>query len=186
MTLVTAVLLVAPTGCGALGNRQTVTQEQARELLNRAVELTAAGRVDELCSISQSEASTCADTLETAGGIAPTGTTADVRPMILCTTPVGDDGPLRGGLILVLLGNDRVGDEYLTEFVVFDDGEEVGVLDPVYWSGLAIDSYDSDTVAWRFDSSSQACAQGGPPSAGPTDPAGPADPSGPVPVDEPS
>ncbi|MGI9018254.1 MAG: hypothetical protein ACR2HR_14320 [Euzebya sp.] len=153
LTLVVLSLLLS--ACVLPGVRRTVDQEQARDLLTRAIGLTVSGQVDQLCTLSRSEASTCSETLQTVAGLAPT-----TGPDIVCVIPVGDSGPLRGGMVLVLTGLDGQGDAYTSEFVVFDDGREIGVLDPVYWSGLAIQSYEVDTVTWRFDSGSQVCQRG--------------------------
>lgn len=152
------LLLVAASGvsgCRALGLRAPVSEEEATALLTRAVGLAATGQVEQICELSSSESSTCADTLETAGPLAP-----DVGPQVRCVVPVGPDGPLRGGQVLVLEGVDALGDAYLTEFIVYDDGEAVQVLDAVFWSGLSVQSYGDSSVTWRFDSASQTCARG--------------------------
>ncbi|WP_370326819.1 hypothetical protein [Euzebya sp.] len=159
VALVGCVLLA---GCGVLGIRADVSIEEARELLDQAVGLTADGDPAGICGLSPSEASTCLDTLETAGALVP-----EDPPRIDCVVRAPEDGPLRGGVVLVLSGTDRNGDGYTTEFVVFDDGEEIGALDAVWWSGLSIKSYDGDTVTWRFDSSSETCDRGGLPTGAP-------------------
>ncbi|HUG87014.1 MAG TPA: hypothetical protein VMM13_20770 [Euzebya sp.] len=153
-----AVLLVLgllASGCQALGIRQTVDESQARDLLTRAVGLAASGQLDHLCTLSPADASTCSDSLETTGNVVP-GT----GPQIVCIVAAPASGPLRGGQVLVVEGVDAVGDPYTTEFIVYDSGHGVGVLDAVFWSGLSVVSYAGDTVSWRFDSASQTCERG--------------------------
>lgn len=168
--LVLAVLLPA---CQVLGIRDTVTEVQARDLLTQAVGLAASGQVDRLCTLSPAEASTCEDSLDTAGIVMPS-----TGPRVVCTVPAPTDGPLRGGMVLVVEGQDAVGDPYTTEFIVYDDGDRVGVLDAVFWSGLSVQSYATDTVTWRFDSASQTCQRGGLPLGNPDAPP----PTTPLPV----
>ena len=122
-----------------------------------------------MCDLSPSEASTCEDTARNASGVVP-----DTPPEVVCAIEMPDHGPLRRGIVLVVEGVDGINDPYRTEFIVFDDGDDIGVLDAVYWSGLSVQSYNDDTVTWRFDSASEACDRGGlpagdpPPSDGPT------------------
>jgi hypothetical protein len=139
-------------GCALLGARTTVEEPAARDLLDRAVALAASPRISELCTLSVGEASTCQDTLVDVGALVPR-----TPPVVRCAVRVGDVGPLRGGMVLVLEGTDANDDPYLTEFVVYDDGSRVGVLDAVWWSGLSIEGYGEDTVTWRFDSDSTVC-----------------------------
>lgn len=143
-------------GCQALGIRATVGEAEARDVLTQAVGLTGSGQIGRLCTLSPAEASTCSDSLDTAGNVVP-----DSGPEIVCIVPAPSSGPLRGGQVLVLEGIDAVGDPYTTEFIVYDSGQGVGVLDAVWWSGLSVVSYAEDTVTWRFDSASQTCQRGG-------------------------
>lgn len=160
LLLVLAAVLCA--GCHRLGIRQDVDVEQARDLLTTAVGLAATGELDRLCTLSPSEASTCQDSVADRGELRP-----DEGPTILCEVPAPSEGPLRGGQVLVLEGTDASGTDYTTEFIVYDTGGEIGVLDPVWWSGLTVADYSGDTVTWRFDSTSTTCDRGGlPVSAG--------------------
>ncbi|MEE8602891.1 hypothetical protein [Euzebya tangerina] len=166
LSIALVLLVVALTGCGLIETRQNISEEQARELLDQAVDLVASGRSDRLCALSPSEATTCPDTLDTAGPVAPT-----TPPAVTCVVALPDEGPLRRGTALVVEGTDGNGEAYTSEFIVFDDGDAVGVLDAVYWSGLAVQSYNDDTVSWRFDSGSTLCQDGAfppgdPPSTG--------------------
>lgn len=156
MLAVLACLLVLTSGCRALGFRGTVDETQARDLLATAAGLAASGQVDRLCELAASDASTCPDSLIDYSMLVPAS-----GPTIACVVPAPDTGPLRHGQVLVLEGVDANDHAYITEFVVFDDGETVGVLDPVFWNGLTIASYSEDTVTWRFDSSSTTCDRGG-------------------------
>ncbi len=153
--LVLLLALLMGAGCQALGIRAEVSEAQARDLLARAVGLAQSGQVDRLCELSPAEASTCADSLlDLAGLLPPEG------PSIRCVVPAPTEGPLRNGRVVVVEGVDSTGDEYLSEFVVYDSGDGVGVLDAVFWNGLTVASYTEDTVTWRFDSSSQTCDRG--------------------------
>lgn len=145
-----ALLLAA--GCAQLGFRPSVGHDQARDLLDRAVALVRVDEVAQLCTLSAVEGSTCADSLEEVGDLAP----AD-PPTVLCSVPLPSYGPLRNGHALVVQGIDAAGDPYITEWLVWHDGHAVHVLDAIYWSGLAVESYTEDTVAWRFNSSSTLC-----------------------------
>ncbi len=142
-------------GCSVLGGRQTIEEPRARELLSRAVSLVEAGRTDQLCTLSPFADSTCPDTLSDAFEDAPTS-----PPRILCGVALPDVGPLRGGYVLVVDGVDGGGNPYTAEFVVYDNGSDIGVLDAVYWAGLSVKDYGEDTVTWRFDSTSTACEEG--------------------------
>jgi hypothetical protein len=154
--LALVVLALLASACQALGIRSSVDEAQARDLLTQAVGLTASGQLDQLCELSPADASTCSDSLETAGAVAPSS-----GPEIVCAVEAPETGPLRGGHVLVLEGVDAVGDRYTTEFIVYDDGSGVGVLDAVFWSGLSVVDYIGDTVSWRFDSGSETCQRGG-------------------------
>lgn len=150
------MLVVALTGgCGLLGIRQDVDRATADRVLATAVDLALSDQLGQLCTLSVGEASTCADTLAETGTLVP-----DEGPDILCEYEIGGSGPLRGGRVLVVEGEDVNGDPYTTEFVVFDDGRGIGALDAVWWSGLSIQGYGDDTVTWRFDSESSLCQDG--------------------------
>lgn len=156
--LLVAVIAVA-SGCGLLGHRRTVDEASARRVLQTAVELALSEQLGQLCTLSagrgRGEVSTCAETLSDTAALVP----AD-HPEIRCAVPVGDDGPLRGGMVLVVEGTDANGDPFATEFVVYDDGSGIGVLDAVWWSGLSIRGYGEDTATWGFDSGSTLCRDG--------------------------
>lgn len=149
------LVLVLAAGCGLLGLRRDVSPERARAMLDEAVDRVRAQQLDQLCGLSESEASTCGSTLEVVSDLAP-----DDPPSIVCDVAVGDRGPLRGGRVLVVSGTDDDGQPFLSDFVVFDDGDAVGVLDPVWWAGVSLQTYSADTVTWRNDSSTSICADG--------------------------
>lgn len=146
----------------AFGIRQQVDDATARDVLAQAVGLAASGQADRLCALSPADASTCAESLATAGDLVPTA-----GPRITCSVAAPEDGPLRGGRVLVLQGEDVNDDPYTTEFIVYDDGTAVGALDAVWWSGLTVRSYAEDTVTWGFDSASRTCERGGLPAPNP-------------------
>ena len=153
--LVLLLALVLGAGCQALGIRADVSESEARALLARAVGLAQSGQLDRLCALSPAEASTCADSLTDLAGLLP-----PEGPSILCVVPAPEEGPLRNGQVVVVEGTDTAGETYTSEFIVYDSGAGVGVLDAVYWNGLTVASYTEDTVTWRFDSSSQTCDRG--------------------------
>ena len=53
-------------------------------------------------------------------------------PSIRCIVPAPDDGPLRNGQVVVVEGVDTAGETYVSEFIVYDSGSGIGVLDAVY------------------------------------------------------
>lgn len=154
--LLVAALAAALSGCALPGQRTEVDDETARDRLTQAIGLAVAGNLEGLCRLSPADASTCGDSVADFGDLVPSE-----APTIRCSLPAPSFGPLRGGHLLVLEGRDADGEEYLTDFVVYDDGQAIGVLDAVWWSGLTVVDYDAETVTWRFDSTTTACDTGG-------------------------
>ena len=144
------LLMLAVAACG----RPAVDDLQARALLAQAEALVQAGRLDELCGLSQLRGgvSTCADSLEQARELAPVA-----LPTVVCSLPLPATGPLRNGRILVLEGADGAGEPYRSEFPVFHDGDAIKTIDAVYWGGLSLQTYGETTMSWRFDSASDLC-----------------------------
>ena len=147
-----AAAVLAASGCAALDRRSTVSESAARGLLVEAVGLVQEGRLDELCTLAAAEASTCADSLADIGELVP-----ERPPVVVCAEPLPGTGPMRRGTILVVEGEDGLGEPYRSEFPVYDDGRDVVALDPVYWGGLQLVGYGDRTMAWRFDSGSEVC-----------------------------
>jgi hypothetical protein len=162
LLLLACALAASAGGCALVGYRRTVDEAAARAVLAEAVALARSPQLGSLCQLSagttRSETSTCAETLQSTSALVP-----DDPPAVRCALAVGDVGPLRGGVVLVVEGLDANGDPYRTDFVVYDDGSGVGVLDAVWWSGLSIEGYGEDTVTWRFGSDSAICEDGGMP-----------------------
>lgn len=150
---VAGAVVGATPACAALDRRGPVSESAARGVLVQAVGMVQEGRLDELCTIAAQDATTCEDSLAEIGELVPQD-----PPVVVCAYPLPSTGPMRGGTILVVEGQDGLGEPYRSEFPVYDDGRSVVALDPVYWGGLQVVGYGAATMAWRFDSATEVCA----------------------------
>ncbi len=134
--------------CAACVSRSVVHEvsvKEAEDVLNQAVACVAARDLDGLCELSGS-ALMCESEWRSAGewNTAPVDPPAVVDTYLLPTEHYGNGSMSTGGRVLVLEGSDALGKPYRSEFLVFDSGQEKGVvaLDVVYWAGISIGKTD--------------------------------------------
>ena len=125
--------------CGSRRAPETITVDEANELLARAEALAKAQDLDALCGMGGSVL-LCErfwrNSLEWAG--VPEEPPEITESYILPNRPL-PGGQSTGGRVLVLEGVDGQGRPYQTDFLVFDAGS-YGLVpyNPVYWSGMNI------------------------------------------------
>ena len=131
IAIVTALAVVSPS-CS--DERQTVTLEEARVVLEEAVRLGLEGDDEALCAMGGS-VKMCERHLESARGRRPTEAPREVGHREIPTA--GDN---TGGVVLEIEGVDGSGKPYRSDFLVFHSGKEPVPLVPVWWAGVSVGS----------------------------------------------
>jgi hypothetical protein len=110
---------------------------EAQRHLDEIVRLARAGDFDGMCELGDGN---CENTLEIVGRDA----VPRERPKVVGTrtvpTTTADGQQSRGGIVLVLCGIDGRGAPYDSEMLVFNDGNGLRAINPVYWSRTRIAS----------------------------------------------
>lgn len=107
------------------------------------VELARAQDFEALCARGGGN---CEHILETAGRDAvPSEPPLIVSVVEVPTRPRADGSSQLGGQVVTVCGVDRHGRPYRTEMLVFDSGDGVKAIEPVYWSGISL--ADGSTTA---------------------------------------
>jgi len=120
--LVVAALVIKTT---AMAPARPVSGIEARILLDRAVAHAAAGNLDALCRLGGS-VNACRDSLGLTNSLPVT------PPSIVDSYPAAG---LQNGHVLVLEGDDGLGNRYRTKFVVYRSGSSrIVAANPVFWS----------------------------------------------------
>jgi hypothetical protein len=68
----------------------------------------------------------------------PTDPPQIVSNYILPTVLLKSGGEATGGRVLVLKGTNGLGKPYQTEFLVFRAGNQLGVINIIYWDGFSV------------------------------------------------
>jgi uncharacterized membrane protein len=110
-------------------------RSEASAFVEHLYPLAEQGEFDALCAAGGGN---CEAVLADAGEDA----VPSVRPNIVDTfeLPTHDtgDGTMRGGLVVVVCGVDARDRSFRTEMLVFRDGNQLRVIEPVYWSGMGV------------------------------------------------
>jgi hypothetical protein len=132
----------------------TITQSEAEQLLQLAVQYAQARDQDKLCGLTgDPQDSVCLDFLREGGGWAavPPNPPKVVRSFVRPNVPMPNGSRMQGGRVLVLEGVDGLGNAYEREFMVtYPGGLQEGipgplgtgvvVAIPVYWAALPINN----------------------------------------------
>jgi hypothetical protein len=115
-------------------------QAEARNLVNRVVQLTLSHDFDQLCTLGTPE---CRQVLHATG----TDTAPSTAPAIVgaTTVPNQETSPgtwTPGGVLFSLCGLDGKGQPYHSQMLVFENREGTGLtaMEPVFWGSLTIGS----------------------------------------------
>ena len=129
-----ALLALAVAGCAGSGGE--VSEAEAREVLQTAVDATFASDEEALCAL-YSDAATCERQLREAGGF-PSAPSA--APELVDSYPFQRPGDAESaGWVLVLQGVNGAGEPYRNQFLVFDGGSHGLVArHPVWWTDLGV------------------------------------------------
>ena len=136
---VTVILVLAVAACASAGPPAGTipSVEDAQRHLDEIVRLARAGDFEEMCALGDGN---CENSLEFAGRDA---VPAD-PPTILGTrtnpTTSSNGQQSLGGIVFVLCGIDGRGEPYTSEMLVFNDGDGLLAINPVYWSRTRIAS----------------------------------------------
>ncbi len=121
------------------------TEAQARAALDEAVSLARAGDFTGLCAIGGGN---CQRTLDDAGRDAvPTAAPTVIGTRVIEPTQLAGGAWDLGGRVLGVCGIDGRGQPYRSEVLVFQDGQTMRMIEPVYWSRLTIGSAASAVTA---------------------------------------
>jgi hypothetical protein len=111
--------------------------EEARRHLDEVVRLARAGDFDGMCALGDAN---CERSLDMAGrdAVPPDAPKVVASGMIPTTSSNGQQS--FGGIVFVLCGVDGRGQPYDSEMLVFNDGNGLRAINPVYWGPTRIAS----------------------------------------------
>ena len=149
LILLAATLL---TGCGVPGTQRdpnSITIDEATEVLQQAQAAAATGDMNTLCAIGDAPARCETDwTMRGGADAVPSEAPTIVTSRVLPTRQLPDGDWEIGGRVLVLKGTDGLGRPYCTDFLVFaPSGQRLAAFQPVYWSGMGIAQHGADGAA---------------------------------------
>lgn len=157
--LMISSLLIA-TACSNEGrvtdNPVTVSTEEALLFFQNIVKETLEGRFDLLCKNAANETRCKHDVLDI-GMLTPV-----TEPVIRCVysdrVSVSEDSPL--GQVIVVEGENRLGEPFTTEVFVFRDGGRLVAKNILWWSGLGYSSeYPFTTASEQGSANGTQCLQ---------------------------
>lgn len=135
----TFVLALILTGCEQRRDPESISVEEATEVLREAEAYTRTRDLEALCNMSGSP-TMCNHQFHDAGGWAAV---PDESPRIVDSYALPRMGQSVGGRILVLEGVDGLDRPYRTEYLIIDPGiYGLAPLHPIYWSGISIGPED--------------------------------------------
>lgn len=111
--------------------------EDAQAHLDAIVRLARAGDFDGMCELGDAN---CERTLEMTGRDAVPPDPPKVIGTRMVPTTSANGQQSFGGIVLVLCGIDGHGEPYDSEVLVFNDGNGLRAINPVYWSRTRIAS----------------------------------------------
>lgn len=119
-----------------IADRPPVTEQAARDLLTQAIDHTLAGDFESLCGLANRPM--CEGDLKS-GALASVPKQA---PTVACSYAipdvVSDRGRSLGGQVLVVDGVDGKNRRFVTEVLVFHDGDRLMAINAVWWTGRGI------------------------------------------------
>jgi hypothetical protein len=137
---VVLILVLAVAACTSAGGPAAGTipsAEQAQHHLDEIVRLARAGDFDAMCALGDGN---CKSMLEIAGRDAvPLDPPKVIDTRTIPTTSANGQQSF-GGIVLVVCGIDGRGEPYDSEVLVFNDGNGLRAVNPVYWSRTRIAS----------------------------------------------
>ena len=115
------------------GAPQPPTLDEATATLNQLVTYAVSGDFEALCSIGDGN---CRSRLEEVG----TRSAPSAAPIVTGSDVIEPDRSTgsMGGRVLGLCGTDGLGNPYRSEILVFRDGGQMRVINPVFWDGTGI------------------------------------------------
>jgi len=125
---------------------ESITIEEATAILENAHRHAVDSNLTELCDLGGSTLS-CEFTWRNRG---EWDAVAHEPPTIAGTRLMPDvkrenGNTSLGGLVLIVEGTDGIGNEYSTDYLIFDDGEKgLVALNPIYWTGTSVGHSASD------------------------------------------
>ena len=135
VTLMAGLVAVASVLAACSSVTPIPDRSEAIAFVEHLYPLAEQGQFDALCAAGGGN---CEAVLADAGEDA----VPSVRPNIVDTfeLPTHDtgDGTMRGGLVVVVCGVDGRDRSFRTEMLVFRDGNQLRVIEPVYWSGMGV------------------------------------------------
>lgn len=132
LIVVLAIAACSPAGPAA-GTIPSV--QQAQRHLDEIVRLARTGDFEGMCALGDGN---CEDSLEIAGRDAvPPGPPKVIGTRTVPTSSSNGQQSL-GGIVFVLCGIDGRGEPYDSEMLVFNDGDGLRAINPVYWSRTRI------------------------------------------------
>jgi hypothetical protein len=133
------ILVLAVAACTSAGPAAGTipSVEQAERHLDEIVRLARAGDFDAMCALGDGN---CEGMLEMAGrdAVPPDPPKVIGRRTVPSTSANGQQS--FGGIVLVVCGIDGRGRAYDSEVLVFNDGNGLRAINPVYWSRTRIAS----------------------------------------------
>jgi hypothetical protein len=109
--------------------------EDAQRHLDEIVRLARAGDFEGMCALGDGN---CERILEMTGRDAVPPDPPDIVGTRMVPTTTSDGQHSFGGIVLVLCGIDGRGERYDSEMLVFNDGNGLRSINPVYWSQTRI------------------------------------------------
>ena len=135
-SLLSVTLAIAVAACGAATPSGQPTQADAESALAKLVAFAQAGNFTAMCEMGDGN---CQRTLNDVG----VASVPAKAPVVVGTRVIEASGNSRGGRVLEVCGtNGSDGRTYHSEILVFRDGANLRVINPIYWSGISIASGD--------------------------------------------
>jgi hypothetical protein len=129
------VLAVAACTSGGPPAGTIPSVEQARRHLDEVVRMARAGDFDGMCALGDGN---CERILDMAGRDAVPPDPPKVVGTRMVPTTSSNGQQSFGGIVFVLCGVDGRGEPYDSEMLVFNDGNGLRAINPVYWSKTRI------------------------------------------------